>query len=94
LKVLLNELKGKTYQELLIHFKTVPTKNNTHIWQTIYNGIICFCNKYKLLKENIKITEIIINKGSILTRKRPGPKGRSLDIQKKKSKYIIKYSEI
>jgi hypothetical protein len=94
LNFIVQKLKGADYTNILNFFKILPTKTGTQIWQTVYNGLHLFCNKYNLNKSQIKIAEICVSRGIIRTTKRPGPKGRALDIQKKQSYFIIKYIEI
>lgn len=91
LKIILNLLVGKNYINILNIFKKTSTKNYLIIWEIIHNAIHQIINLYNVNINSIQVNEIIINKGLIRTRKRPGPKGRALDIQKKQSSFIIKF---
>jgi large subunit ribosomal protein L22 len=94
LKLLINQLCGKSYMEALNLLKLLPQKKGIILWKLIHSAISNLNNKKKIEKKNIYIKEFYINKSSILKKIQARARGRAFTIQKKYSHIIIKVSEI
>jgi large subunit ribosomal protein L22 len=83
------KLKGKSYREALSFLEKIPQKTSVKIWQTLKSVGSNASHNYSLSKENLSISEIYVNQGSILKRIHARARGKAYRIEKKFSHLTI-----
>jgi large subunit ribosomal protein L22 len=92
-KLIISEIRGKSYKEALKILKFLPQKAGALVWQTVYSAVSNAIHNFDLKKEDLKISEAFVNQGPMLKRMRPRARGRAFAIQKKMSHITICVSE-
>jgi large subunit ribosomal protein L22 len=78
----LNQIRGKTYQQALMLLEFMPYRACGPIWQVIYSAAANAEHNFNLKKENLIISEAFANQGPTLKRFRPRAQGRGYRIKK------------
>lgn len=78
----LNQLRGRSYQEALMILEFLPYNASGPIWQIIHSAAANASNNYGLDKKKLIIKEIFANEGPKLKRIRPRAQGRAYKILK------------
>lgn len=77
---ILNQIRGRSYQETLMMLEFLPYKASEPIWQLIYSAGANAKYNYNLNKKNLVIDEIFADEGPKLKRIRPRAQGRAFKI--------------
>jgi large subunit ribosomal protein L22 len=78
----LNQIRGKSYQQALMLLEFMPYKACGPIWQVIYSAAANAEHNLNLKKENLFISEAFADQGPVLKRFRPRAQGRGYRIRK------------
>lgn len=78
----LNQIRGKSYQQALMLLSFMPYKACGPIWQVIYSAAANAEHNLNLKKENLFISEAFADQGPVLKRFRPRAQGRGFRIRK------------
>ena len=78
----LNQLRGRSYQEALMILEFLPYDASGPIWQVIHSAAANANHNYGLDKKNLVIKEIFADEGPKLKRIRPRAQGRAYKILK------------
>ena len=79
---ILDQIRGRSYQEALMILQFIPYKAANPIWQVLYSAAANAQNNYRLDKRKLVISEIYANEGPKLKRIRPRAQGRAYSILK------------
>lgn len=90
----LNQLRGRSYQEALMILEFLPYDASGPIWQVIYSGAANAKHNYGLDKKKLVIEEIFANEGPKLKRIRPRAQGRAFKILKPTCHITVVLTEI
>ena len=78
----LNQIRGKSYQQALMLLEFMPYKACGQVWQVIYSAAANAEHNLNLKKENLFISEAFADQGPVLKRFRPRAQGRGYRIRK------------
>ena len=78
----LNQIRGKSYQQALMLLEFMPYKACGPVWQVIYSAAANAEHNLNLKKENLFISEAFADQGPVLKRFRPRAQGRGFRIRK------------
>lgn len=78
----LNQIRGRSYQEALMILEFLPYKASGPIWQVVHSAAANASNNYNLEKKKLIISETYANEGPKLKRIRPRAQGRAYRISK------------
>ena len=78
----LNQIRGRSYQDALMILEFLPYKAGGPIWQIVHSVAANAKNNYQLDKKKLIITEVYANEGPRLKRIRPRAQGRAFKILK------------
>jgi large subunit ribosomal protein L22 len=78
----LNQIRGKSYEEALMLLEFMPYKACGPVWQVIYSAAANAEHNLKLNKENLIISEAFSNQGPVFRRFRPRAQGQGFGIRK------------
>ena len=78
----LDQIRGRSYQETLMILEFLPYEATGPIWQIIHSVAANAKNNHNLDKKTLIIDEIFANEGPKLKRMRPRAKGRPYRILK------------
>jgi len=78
----LNQIRGKSYQQALMLLEFMPYKACGPVWQVIYSAAANAEHNLNLKKENLFISEAFADQGPVLKRFRPRAQGRGYRIRK------------
>ena len=78
----LNQIRGRSYQDALMILEFLPYKAAGPIWQIVHSVAANAKNNYQLDKKKLIITEVYANEGPRLKRIRPRAQGRAYKILK------------
>jgi len=78
----LNQIRGRTYQEALMILEFLPYKAGGPVWQVVHSVAANAKNNYGLDKKKLVIEEVFANEGPKLKRIRPRAQGRAYRILK------------
>lgn len=78
----LDQIRGRSYQEALMILEFLPYNASGPIWQVIHSAAANAKNNYGLDKKNLVIDEIFADEGPKLKRIRPRAQGRAYKILK------------
>ena len=90
----LNQLRGRSYQEALMILEFLPYDASGPIWHVIYSAAANASNNYKLDKKKLKIEKIFADEGPKLKRIRPRAQGRAYKILKPTCHITVVLSEV
>ena len=78
----LDQIRGRSYQEALMILEFLPYDAGSPIWQVIHSAAANAKNNYNLDKKKLIISEIFADEGPKLKRIRPRAQGRAYKILK------------
>lgn len=78
----LDQIRGRSYQEALMILEFLPYKAGGPVWQIIHSAAANANHNYRLDKKKLVIDTIFANEGPKLKRIRPRAQGRAYKIQK------------
>lgn len=78
----LNQIRGKTYQDALMILEFLPYNAGGPIWQVIHSAAANAKHNYGFEKKKLFISEIFADEGPKLKRIRPRAQGRAYKILK------------
>jgi len=78
----LNQIKGRSYQEALIMLEFMPYRACGPIWQILHSAAANAKNNLNLQKKDLIIDTAFVNEGPKLKRIRPRAQGRAYKILK------------
>ena len=78
----LDQIRGRTYQEALMILEFLPYDASSPIWQLIHSAAANAKNNYNLDKKKLVISKIFADEGPKLKRIRPRAQGRAFKILK------------
>lgn len=78
----LNQIRGRSYQDALMILEFLPYRAVTPIWQVLHSAAANAQNIYNLDKKKLVIDEVYANEGPKLKRIRPRAQGRAYPILK------------
>ena len=78
----LNQIRGRSYQEALMILEFLPYKAGGPVWQVVHSAAANAANNYNLDKKKLIIKETYANEGPKLKRIRPRAQGRAYRIEK------------
>jgi large subunit ribosomal protein L22 len=78
----LDQIRGRTYQEALMILEFLPYDAGSPIWQLIHSAAANAKNNYSLDKKKLVISKIFADEGPKLKRIRPRAQGRAFKILK------------
>jgi len=78
----LNQIRGKSYQEALMMLEFLPYKASGPIWQVLHSASSNAKNNYDIDKKTLVIEEGYADEGPRLKRIRPRAQGRAFKILK------------
>lgn len=78
----LNQIRGRSYQEALMILEFLPYAASGPIWQVIHSAAANAKNNYNLDKKSLIIDEVYADEGPKLKRIRPRAQGRAYAILK------------
>jgi len=90
----LNQLKGRSYQESLMILEFLPYNASGPIWQVIHSAAANANHNYGLDKKKLKIEQIFADEGPKLKRIRPRAQGRAYKILKPTSHITVILTEV
>ena len=79
---ILDQIRGRSYQESLMILEFLPYKTSEPIWQVIYSAAANAKHNYGLDKKKLIIETIFADEGPKLKRIRPRAQGRAYKILK------------
>ena len=79
---ILNQIRGRSYQEALMILEFLPYSASGPVWQAIYSAAANAQNNYNLDKKKLFIDEVYADEGPKLKRIRPRAQGRAYRIVK------------
>ena len=79
---ILDQIRGRSYQEALMILEFLPYKAGGPVWQIIHSAAANANHNYRLEKKKLVIDTIFANEGPKLKRIRPRAQGRAYKIQK------------
>jgi len=91
---ILNQLRGRSYQEALMILEFLPYDASGPIWQVIHSAAANANNNYGLDKKKLKIEKIFADEGPKLKRIRPRAQGRAYKILKPTCHITVVLSEV
>ena len=78
----LDQIRGRSYQEALMILEFLPYNASGPIWQAIHSAAANANHNYELDKKNLIIDKIFADEGPRLKRIRPRAQGRAYKILK------------
>jgi len=78
----LNQIRGRSYQEALLILEFLPYSASGPIWQVLHSSAANAKHNYNLDKRNLFISKIFADEGPKLKRIRPRAQGRAYKILK------------
>ena len=78
----LNQIRGRSYQEALMILEFLPYDAGSPIWQVIHSVAANAKNNYNIDKKRLVISQIFADEGPKLKRIRPRAQGRAYKILK------------
>ena len=78
----LNQIRGRSYQEALMILEFLPYKAGGPVWQVVHSAAANAANNYNLDKKKLIIEETYADEGPKLKRIRPRAQGRAYKIEK------------
>ena len=78
----LNQIRGRSYQEALMILEFLPYGAGGPIWQVVHSAAANAQNNYDLDKKKLIIEEVFADEGPKLKRIRPRAQGRAYAILK------------
>lgn len=78
----LNQIRGRSYQEALMILEFLPYQAVGPIWQVVYSAAANAQNNYDLDKKKLVIDQVYADEGPKLKRIRPRAQGRANSILK------------
>jgi large subunit ribosomal protein L22 len=78
----LNQIRGRSYQEALMILEFLPYKASGAVWQVVHSAAANAANNYALEKKKLIIAETYADEGPKLKRIRPRAQGRAYRISK------------
>lgn len=91
---ILDQLRGRSYQESLMILEFLPYSASGPIWQVIHSAAANANHNYGLDKKKLKIEQIFADEGPKLKRIRPRAQGRGYKILKPTCHITVVLSEI
>jgi len=79
---ILNQIRGRSYQEALMILEFLPYKACDPIWRVLNSAAANAQNNFNIKKQNLFIKVIFADQGPILRRMRPRAQGRGYKILK------------
>src|SRR6476646_4853461 len=77
----LNQIRGRSYQEALMILRYMPYKACTPIWQVLNSAGANAENNFTLQKQDLMVKTVFDNPGPSLRRLRPRAKGKGFPIR-------------
>jgi len=90
----LNQIRGRSYQEALMILEFLPYKAGGPIWQILHSVAAIAKNNYQLDKKKLVIHEVYADEGPKLKRIRPRAQGRAYKILKPTCHITISVKEV
>ena len=90
----LDQLRGRSYQEALMILEFLPYDASGPIWQVIHSAAANANHNYGLDKKNLVIKEIFADEGPKLKRIRPRAQGRAYKILKPTCHITVVLNEV
>ena len=90
----LNQIRGKSYQEALMILEFLPYDAGGPVWQVIHSVAANAKNNYGLDKKKLIINEIFADEGPKIKRIRPRAQGRAYKILKPTCHITVVLTEI
>ena len=90
----LDQLRGRSYQEALMILEFLPYSASGPVWQIIHSAAANAKHNYGLNKKKLMIKEIFADEGPKLKRIRPRAQGRAYKIMKPTCHITVILSEI
>nr|AWT38761.1 ribosomal protein L22 [Licmophora sp.] len=90
----LDQLRGRSYQEALMILEFLPYDASGPIWQVIHSAAANANHNYGLDKKNLIIEKIFADEGPKLKRIRPRAQGRAYKILKPTCHITVVLSEV
>jgi large subunit ribosomal protein L22 len=78
----LDQIRGRSYQEALMILEFLPYKACAPIWQVLNSAAANAQNNLKIKKQNLVIKTVFADQGPTLRRFRPRAQGRGYQIRK------------
>jgi len=78
----LNQIRGRSYQEALMILEFLPYDASGPIWQVVHSAAANAKHNYGLDKKKLIISEVFANEGPKIKRIRPRAQGRAFKILK------------
>src|SRR6476469_940522 len=78
----LDQIRGRSYQEALIIFQYMLYKAYDHVWQVLSSADANVENNLTYKKENLRVKTVFANPGPTLRRFRPRAQGKGFPIRK------------
>jgi len=78
----LNQIRGRSYQEALMILEFLPYNAGGPIWQVVHSAAANAKNNYGFDKKKLIISEVFADEGPKLKRIRPRAQGRAYKILK------------
>jgi large subunit ribosomal protein L22 len=85
----LNQIRGRSYQEALMILEFLPYDASGPIWQVLHSAAANANHNYQLDKKNLFIETIFADEGPKLKRIRPRAQGRAYKILKPTSHITV-----
>jgi large subunit ribosomal protein L22 len=85
----LNQIRGRSYQEALMILEFLPYDASGPIWQVVHSAAANANHNYQLNKKNLFIETIFADEGPKLKRIRPRAQGRAYKILKPTSHITV-----
>lgn len=79
---ILNQIRGRSYQEALMILEFLPYKACDPIWRVLNSAAANAQNNFNIKKQNLFIKVIFADQGPTLRRMRPRAQGRGFKILK------------
>lgn len=89
----INQLRGRSYQEALMILEFLPYDAGGPIWQVIHSAAANANHNYGLDKKKLMVEEIFADEGPRLKRIRPRAQGRAYKILKPTCHITVVLSE-
>lgn len=78
----LNQVRGRTYEETLILLEFLPYRACEPVWKVIQSAASNAQNMHGVSKQDLIIDEIFVSPGPVIKRFRPRAQGRAFAIRK------------
>nr|YP_010938215.1 hypothetical protein RMF24_pgp061 [Meringosphaera mediterranea]WLD05728.1 hypothetical protein [Meringosphaera mediterranea]WLD05862.1 hypothetical protein [Meringosphaera mediterranea]WLD06082.1 hypothetical protein [Meringosphaera mediterranea] len=78
----LNQIRGKSYQEALMLLEFMPYKACGAVWQVVYSAAANAEHNFGMDKEKLIISEAFADQGPVFRRFRPRAQGQGYKIRK------------